>query len=130
MFFLVLKVDDQPEGEGEAQRYFQHAITLRDTVQFLRRNGSLSLSGGDLPGLDLLRCESMNSLDQGTLCRLLRKNYWSVAVYSSVNIVIVNVELVLCIIYSSMWCSVLVSMAPLSQEVQSISSCDPPHIGK
>ena len=26
--------------------------------------------------------------------------------------------------------SALVSMAPLSQEVQSISSCDPPHIGQ
>ena len=75
---LTPQVGEQPEGEGEAQRYFQHAITLRDTVQFLRRNGSLSLSGGELPGLDLLRCESMHNLDQGTLCRLLQKNYWSV----------------------------------------------------
>ena len=84
------QVDDQPEGEGEAQRYFQHAITLRDTVQFLRRNGSLSLLGGDLPGLDLLRCESMNSLDQGTLCRLLQKNYWCVCVCVCVFMCVVH----------------------------------------
>ena len=29
------------QAEGEAKRYFEHAITLRDTVQFLRRNQNL-----------------------------------------------------------------------------------------
>ena len=29
----------------------------------------------------------------------------------------------------SPWYSVLVSMAPLSQEVNSVSSCQPPHLG-
>ena len=29
------------QAEGEAKRYFEHAVTLRDTVQFLRRNQKL-----------------------------------------------------------------------------------------
>jgi hypothetical protein len=29
------------EGEGEAARYFSHAITLRETVMFLRQNASM-----------------------------------------------------------------------------------------
>jgi hypothetical protein len=89
------------EPEGEAQRYFQHAVILRDTLQFLRHNKQLApeLSGSGL-GVDLLHCESMSKLDSGTLNRLLEKNY-----------------------------CVLLSMAPLSQEVHSISTCIPPHIG-
>ena len=31
------------EGEGEAARYFSHAITLRETVMFLRQNAAMSL---------------------------------------------------------------------------------------
>ena len=42
------KVEDEPEGEGEAQRYFQHAVTLRSTIHFLRHNSLLSGSGGQL----------------------------------------------------------------------------------
>ena len=37
------KVGNEPEGEGEAQRYFQHAVILRNTIQFLRYNSKLSL---------------------------------------------------------------------------------------
>ena len=39
------KVGTDPDGggagEGEAQRYFQHAVTLRNTVQFIRHNKEL-----------------------------------------------------------------------------------------
>ena len=64
------------QAEGEARRYYEHAITLRDTVQFLRRNEKL-FPGDDGRGLgmDLLRCESMTSLDAATLTRVLQKNY-------------------------------------------------------
>lgn len=69
-------------GEGEAQRYFDHALTLRDTIVFLRHNSQLiSDIGGNACspiglGLDLLRCESLQNLDQETCSRLLNKNYW------------------------------------------------------
>lgn len=35
------KVGEEPEGEGEAQRYFQHAVILRNTIQFMRHNRQL-----------------------------------------------------------------------------------------
>lgn len=64
--------------EGEARRYYEHAITLRNTLKFLRHNpsliGDVSSSGSGL-GVDLLRLESMASLDPGTLRRVLQKNY-------------------------------------------------------
>ena len=64
--------------EGEARRYYEHAITLRNTLKFLRHNpslvGDVSSSGCGL-GVDLLRLESMASLDPGTLRRVLQKNY-------------------------------------------------------
>eukprot|EP00038_Savillea_parva_P007613 m.171377 g.171377 ORF g.171377 m.171377 type:complete len:824 (-) comp13368_c0_seq1:139-2610(-) len=88
--------------EGEAQTYFEHAVTLRDTVRFLRWNPALSLPGSDGKGLgvDLLRCESVNSLDSATGSRVLQKNY-----------------------------AVLVTMAPLARETRSVISCTPPHLG-
>jgi len=58
------------DAEGEAGVYFTAAITLRDTIACLRGNPSLQS-----PGLDLVRCESLQSLDQNTLARLLHKNY-------------------------------------------------------
>lgn len=58
------------EGEGEAQRYFEHAKTLKKTVLFFRNNPEL----GNMT-LDLLRCESLLNLDSVTLSRLLNKNY-------------------------------------------------------
>lgn len=68
-------------GEGEAQRYFDHALTLRDTIVFLRHNPQLisDIDNTSSPvglGLDLLRCESLQNLDQETCSRLLNKNYW------------------------------------------------------
>ena len=64
------------QAEGEARRYFEHAVTLRNTIKFLRYNPGL-VPGGDGRGLgvDMLRCESMTSLDPATLARVLRKNY-------------------------------------------------------
>lgn len=62
--------------EGEARRYFEHAITLRNTVKFLRYNaGVVKGDEGRGLGVDMLRCESMTSLDAATLSRVLKKNY-------------------------------------------------------
>jgi hypothetical protein len=84
------------DSEGEAQRYFEHALTLRSTVQFLRKprpvlendtsSGTSTWSGG----LDLIRVESLQSLDAEIYSRLMHKNY-----------------------------HLLVAMAPLSLEVRS-----------
>ncbi len=45
------KVGEEPEGEGEAQRYFHHAVTLRNTVQFLRNNSQLMVTGTHVSGV-------------------------------------------------------------------------------
>ncbi|XP_068431956.1 protein FAM91A1 isoform X2 [Clinocottus analis] len=92
-------------AEGEAQRYFDHALTLKNTILFLRYNKELTQDQGpDIPNigfpLDMLRCESLLGLDQATCNRVLNKNY-----------------------------KLLVSMAPLSNEIRPISSCTPQHIG-
>nr|XP_006000869.1 PREDICTED: protein FAM91A1 isoform X2 [Latimeria chalumnae] len=101
--FLVELEKVQSTGEGEAQRYFDHALTLRNTVLFLRHNKNLA-SDPEQPNngfpLDLLRCESLLGLDPATCSRVLNKNY-----------------------------SLLVSMAPLSNEIRPISSCTPQHLG-
>lgn len=55
------------EGEGEARRYFDHAVILRSTVLALRRL--------PMAGLDLVRLESLHSLDSNTCKRLLSKKY-------------------------------------------------------
>ncbi len=52
-------------GEGEALRYFEHAEVLRETMEFFRETHEL----------DLLRCESLMSLDHQSRLRVLRKNY-------------------------------------------------------
>lgn len=97
-FLLELeKIKDT--AEGEAKRYFDHAFTLRDTVQFLRYNSAVHPTGKG-SGVDLLRCESLNSLDASTCSRVLNKNY-----------------------------SLLISMAPLSNEIRTVSSSSPYHIG-
>ncbi|GAB1599980.1 protein FAM91A1-like [Argonauta hians] len=91
------------EAEGEAQRYFDHAVTLRHTIRFLRYNKNLfpdSNANSQGLGIDLIRCESLLSLDAATRARILNKNY-----------------------------TLLVSMAPLSYEVKPVCSCTPQHIG-
>ncbi|XP_014254645.1 protein FAM91A1 [Cimex lectularius] len=77
------------DSEGEARRYFEHALILRSTIIALRHQG-----------LDLVRCESLQSLDNDMCNRLLNKNY-----------------------------GLLVSMAPLSGEVTPIICENLPHLG-
>ncbi|KAM9198750.1 protein FAM91A1 isoform 2-T2 [Dugong dugon] len=104
--FLIELEKVQSTGEGEAQRYFDHALTLRNTILFLRHNKDLvaQTAQPDQPNcgfpLDLLRCESLLGLDPATCSRVLNKNY-----------------------------TLLVSMAPLTNEIRPISSCTPQHIG-
>uniref|UniRef100_A0A8C6CSZ5 Family with sequence similarity 91 member A1 n=1 Tax=Moschus moschiferus TaxID=68415 RepID=A0A8C6CSZ5_MOSMO len=70
--FLIELEKVQSTGEGEAQRYFDHALTLRNTILFLRHNKDLvaQTSQPDQPSygfpLDLLRCESLLGLDPAT----------------------------------------------------------------
>lgn len=97
------KVQIDDVAEGEAQRYFEHAITLRNTISFLRYNKLISPSSDKYSaglGVDLLRCESLLGLDPATCSRVLQKNY-----------------------------ELLISMAPLSNEIRPVSSCVPQHIG-
>uniref|UniRef100_A0A2K5NB65 FAM91 C-terminal domain-containing protein n=1 Tax=Cercocebus atys TaxID=9531 RepID=A0A2K5NB65_CERAT len=96
----------QSAGEGEAQRYFDHALTLRNTILFLHHKKNLVVqtaqpdqSNYGFP-LDLLRCESLLDLDPATCSRVVNKNY-----------------------------TLLVSMAPLTNETWPVSSCTPQHIG-
>uniref|UniRef100_A0A8C0SIW1 Family with sequence similarity 91 member A1 n=1 Tax=Canis lupus familiaris TaxID=9615 RepID=A0A8C0SIW1_CANLF len=104
--FLIELEKVQSTGEGEAQRYFDHALTLRNTILFLRHNKDLvaQTAQPDQPNygfpLDLLRCESLLGLDPATCSRVLNKNY-----------------------------TLLVSMAPLTNEIRPVSSCTPQHIG-
>ncbi|KAG2467107.1 protein FAM91A1 isoform X1 [Polypterus senegalus] len=101
--FLVELEKVQSTAEGEAQRYFEHAVTLRNTILFLRHNKDLTLDPEQPSNgfaVDLLRCESLLGLDSATCSRVLNKNY-----------------------------KILVSMAPLSNEIRPISSCTPQHIG-
>ncbi|KAK3600385.1 hypothetical protein CHS0354_016001 [Potamilus streckersoni] len=89
------------EAEGEAKRYFIHALTLRDTICFLRnKNLSPDSESGSRCPLDLIRCESLLSLEPAARARVLNKNY-----------------------------SLMVSMAPLSYEIRPVSSCTPQHLG-
>lgn len=89
----------KPSSEGEAQRYFDHAITLRNTLKFLRYNPALRMHGCD-GGVDLLRCERLNSLDHAAKLRILSGSY-----------------------------SLLISMAPISGEHLTITSQIPRHFG-
>eukprot|EP00026_Physarum_polycephalum_P003298 Phypoly_transcript_03308.p1 GENE.Phypoly_transcript_03308~~Phypoly_transcript_03308.p1 ORF type:complete len:479 (+),score=65.73 Phypoly_transcript_03308:1029-2465(+) len=92
-----VKVDEV--GEGEARRYADHALTLAQVLKFLRHNPNLQLPDSD-GGVDLLRCERMNSLEETTRLRILNKNY-----------------------------AVMVSMAPIASEANPVTSCIPPHFG-
>ena len=56
------------DGEGEARRYFDHAVLLRSTILMLKKLPNYS-------GLDLIRLESLNSLNNDTCMRLLAKKY-------------------------------------------------------
>lgn len=53
MCALTVLVQVDSVAEGEAQRYFDHAITLRDTILFLRYNRNLGLEPGQVPAKGL-----------------------------------------------------------------------------
>ncbi|CAL4060121.1 unnamed protein product, partial [Meganyctiphanes norvegica] len=107
---LIIELDkiERSDSEGEAQRYFEHALTLRTSVNFLRHNRDLVMTNqeqqessvGATLGLDLVRWESLSNLDPATSARLLNKNY-----------------------------QFLVSMAPLSYEISAVDGETPPHFG-
>lgn len=86
-------------AEGEAQRYHDHAIALRQTVRFLRHNPKFAIHDAD-GGVDLLRCERLNQLEPVTRERILNQNY-----------------------------ALLISMAPISNETPTVTSCIPRHFG-
>lgn len=91
-------------NEGEAKRYFEHALTFRNVLHALWRRVRLGGDGSDSSApleLDLLRCESLNALDLTTRTRVLHKSY-----------------------------SVLVSMCPLGGRAPSVEpSSGIPHYG-
>ena len=91
-FLAELEKISTVEAEGEAGVYFTAALTLRHTINSLRHNC----------GLDLVRCESLQSLEQSTVSRLLNKNY-----------------------------SLIVCMAPLSHQLRVLASTSlaPPVLG-
>ena len=74
VFLAELKKISATEAEGEAGVYFTAAMTLKDTIICLRNNPGLKEFELCL-GLDLVRVESLQSLDQNTVSRLLQKNY-------------------------------------------------------
>ncbi|PRP81899.1 hypothetical protein PROFUN_10607 [Planoprotostelium fungivorum] len=84
-------------AEGEAQRYHDHAIALRETIYFLRKKIN---SDDRFGGVDLLRSERLASLDPNTRERILYQNY-----------------------------EMLISMAPISNESEVITSTTPRHFG-
>ena len=91
-FLSELEKISTVEAEGEAGVYFTAALTLRHTIASLRHSA----------GLDLVRCESLQSLEQSTVSRLLNKNY-----------------------------SLIVCMAPLSHQLRVLASSSlcPPVLG-
>ncbi|KAJ5069019.1 protein fam91a1 [Anaeramoeba ignava] len=64
--------------EGEAKQYFEHAITLRETLRFFR-NMNISFQNEDktttINGLDLIRSESVACLESDVLYKFLNRNY-------------------------------------------------------
>ncbi|XP_053210016.1 protein FAM91A1-like [Panonychus citri] len=101
----IHNINVEEEGD-EAERYFLHAIMLYRTVQFIRHNPDLTASLCDFDdadiglGIDLIRAESLMNLDAKVCDRLLKKNY-----------------------------SVLLSIAPVSNETQLITNTSLPYLG-
>lgn len=71
-------------AEGDAQRYYDHALGVRCAIRFLRRNPKLVLEGHDGglgaacgaklcatdPSADLIRCDSLQGLEPATRLRV------------------------------------------------------------
>lgn len=71
----IRSLDDDNQSEGEADRYFLHARVLYQTISFLRLNNDLFDDDIGPLGVDLLRYESLSSLDSTTRQRLIERNY-------------------------------------------------------
>ncbi|CAF1578217.1 unnamed protein product, partial [Rotaria magnacalcarata] len=67
--------DDESQSEGEADRYFLHARVLYQTISFLRLNHELFDDDVGSLGVDLIRYESLSSLDSNIRQRLIERNY-------------------------------------------------------
>lgn len=68
------KIKPVGEGEGDARRYYRHAVSLRTTLRFLRKNKDFNIP--DCEGaVDMIRCESLSNLDPSTRLRILNANY-------------------------------------------------------
>ncbi|KAF0309275.1 Protein FAM91A1 [Amphibalanus amphitrite] len=108
------------ESEGEAERYFLHALALKIVIQALRSEQRLL----GLP-LDLVRCESLQSLDPATCGRLLTKNYRQVPIPHTRSLITKNYRQV-----PIPHPRVLVSMCPLSMESRALTAAElPAHFG-
>lgn len=100
------------EEDGyEAKRYYIHAIMLQRTIEFIRTDLRLALDiyrnedkGNDLEsqrvGLDLIRLESLSTLDSESCERFLKKNY-----------------------------QLIISVAPLNQDIRLKAAASLPHLG-
>jgi hypothetical protein len=67
--------DEENQSEGEADRYFLHARVLYQTISFLRLNNDLFDDDIGSLGVDLLRYESLSSLDSTIRQRVIERNY-------------------------------------------------------
>lgn len=60
-YFLV-SLQVESTAEGEAQRYFDHALTLKNTILFLRYNKELTQDQGpDIPNIGAHSLASISS---------------------------------------------------------------------
>jgi hypothetical protein len=63
-------------SEGEARRFFDHAVNLREAITFLRDPATAAAIGPTVePGVDLVRIESLNDLEPRIRARILSRNY-------------------------------------------------------
>lgn len=103
---------DALEDDGyEARRYYIHALMLHRTIEFIRTDIRLascllksdtnsSNSETNRVGLDLIRVESLSNLDTESCERFLKKNY-----------------------------QLIISIAPLNQDVKLNAATSLPHLG-
>ena len=70
LIFVVLQVENV--AEGEARRYFDHAVVLKNSIMFLRNNKELlsDEENGNALGLGEFLCLSTKNL------LLIRDIYW------------------------------------------------------
>jgi hypothetical protein len=71
----IKSIDEDNQSEGEADRYFLHARVLYQTITFLRLNNDLFDDDIGGLGVDLLRYESLSSLDSTIRQRVIERNY-------------------------------------------------------